>query len=208
MGSSEMSGRPDFPWRDSPKKPVEPTSGLGPMDGRGRRSDGRDRLNANRRPASPDPAGHSRLTTKEKGSHEATYCDLPKWCCAHTTTAYARLYDAATGPPVGSGVRWWRRGRGRQMLDAPQRRIGWILVPLGRIGPSVLPSSRSRRLPCLLGAEARGLVARSCGASSCLVRTGDEARGSNLKSKIRRWKGTAYRGRWTSVAGVRLPRDG
>lgn len=119
MGSSEMSGRPDYPWRDSPKKPVEPTSGLGPMDGRGRRSDGRDRLNANRRPASPDPAGHSRLTTKEKGSHEATYCDLPKWCCAHTTTAYARLYDAATGPPVGSGVRWWRRGRGRQMLDAP-----------------------------------------------------------------------------------------
>lgn len=27
----------------------------------------------------------------------------------------------------------------------------------------------------------------------------DEARGSNLKSKIRHWKGTAYRGRWTGV---------
>lgn len=86
MGSSEMSGRPDYPWRDSRKKPVEPTSGLGPMYGRGRRSGGRDRLNANRRPDSPDPdpAGHSRLTSKEKGSHGATYCDLPKWCCVLT----------------------------------------------------------------------------------------------------------------------------
>lgn len=66
MGSSEMSGRPDYPWRDSRKKPVEPTSGLGPLYGRGRRSDGRDRLNANRSPDSPDPAGHSRRDSRAR----------------------------------------------------------------------------------------------------------------------------------------------